>query len=193
MLHNKYFWILERFLPDLGGEVYGRKLEGEIPISQKAIAIALDELEGKGILKSRKQGNIKYFSLNNKNPEAKDVILSAETMRKINFLNSHRKLAEIFKADDRVVGIFGSYSKGKETKSSDVDVFIIGPKVSRDYDKSGGLLDLDISIKYFLEKDFRKLARDKNNLIKEIIGNHILIFGAEKFIKIIWRDYYGFD
>lgn len=193
MLHDKYFWVLEVFLSDFGREVYGRELEKRIPLSQKGIAIVLDELEEMGILKSRKQGNIKYFSLNIKNLEVKDVILSAETIRKINFLDRHRKLANIFKADDRVVGIFGSYAKGGETKASDVDVFIIGPKVKMDYDKGGDVLDLNLSIKYFSKKDFRRLAKGKNRLVKEIISNHVLIFGAENFIKIVWRDYYGLD
>lgn len=193
MLRDKYFWILEKFLSDFGGEVYGRGLDGKIPLSQKAIATALDELEKRGILKSKKQGNIKYFGLNTKNPEVKDLMLSTETTKKINFLNAHRKLANIFKSDDRIVGIFGSYASGNERKTSDTDIFIIGKKVDEDYDETGKNFDISASIKYFSEKDFHRLAKEKNNLIREIVSNHVLIFGAEKFIKIVWGDYYDFD
>lgn len=193
MLHNKYFEILSLFLCDYNREIYGRELVGKIPLSQKAIALALDELEKQGILKSRKLGNIKYFKLNIENTEIKDLIISLEIMKKIKFLEKHRKIANIFRKDSRIVGIFGSYAKGIEKKDSDIDVFIVGKIQREDYNKKGEAFDLNISIKYFSEKEFKTLVKKKNNLCKEIIADHILIFGAERFIEIIWREYYGFN
>lgn len=193
MLHNKYYWVLGQFLGDYTLEVYGRELVGKIPLSQKAIALALDDLEGQGILKSRKQGNMKYFSLNTKNSEIRDIILSAETMKKLNFLSKCRKIANLLKNDSRIVGIFGSYAWGTEKKESDIDVFIIGNKIKEDYDKKGAKFDLAISIKYFSEQQFAQLIKDKNNLCNEIVKGHILIFGAERFISLIWGGYYGFN
>ena len=61
------------------------------------------------------------------------------------------------------------------------------------YNKKGKAYDLNISIKYFTENEFRKLLKEKNNLCKEIIKDHIIIFNIEKFINYIWRDYYGFN
>jgi len=51
-------------LGDYNKEIYGRNIVNKVALSQKAIALTLDELEKEGILKSRKQGNIKYFKLN---------------------------------------------------------------------------------------------------------------------------------
>ncbi|HLD15278.1 MAG TPA: nucleotidyltransferase domain-containing protein [Candidatus Nanoarchaeia archaeon] len=165
---------------------------GKIQLSQKAIALTLDELEKQGILKSRRQANLKYFSLNIKNQEVAELLITTELIKKINFLKKHRKLANIFKQDNRIVGIFGSYARGQETENSDVDLFIIGKKAKQDYNSIGKLFDVDISIKYFTEKQFNILIKEKNNLCREIIENHVLIFGIENFINTVWRDYYGF-
>ncbi len=193
MILNKYYEVLVHYLNDFSREVYGRELLGKVPLSQKAIALTLDKLEKDGILRSRKQGNIKYFKLNVENMGVKDVVTSLEIMKKIRFFDKQRKLANIFRKDNRIVGVFGSYATGMQRKSSDVDIFVIGKRQKEDYDRNGKLFDVDISIKYFTEKEFRKLAKDKNNLCKEIIANHIIVFGVERFIEIIWRDYYGFN
>ena len=185
--------ILRQYLGDYNKEIYGRNIVNKVALSQKAIALTLDELEKEGILKSRKQGNIKYFKLNISNPNTKDLLSSVEMLNKTIFFNKNKKLHSLFKKDDRIIGVFGSYAKGTETKSSDIDLFIIGDKLKNDYDKKGELFELKIRIKYFPEMKFIELIKDKNNLCKEIIENHITIFNVEKFINIVWGDYYGFD
>lgn len=193
MLHNKYLEILKQFLTDYGRELYGRSLVGKVPLSQKGIALALEELEKKSILKSKKEGSIKFYRLNLMNSEIKDVVISTEITKKIEFFKKHRKIAHIFKKDDRIIGIFGSYAKEAEKDGSDIDVFVVGNKKKPDYDSQGKIYDLKISTVYFSEKEFKKLIKEKNNLCKEIIKNHIIIFGIEKFVNTVWRDYYGFD
>jgi len=192
-LHNKYFEILNLFLGDLNKEIYGRELIKKVSLSQKAIALSLNELEKEGILKSKKEGNMKFFKLNLENTEIKDIILAAEINRKILFLKKFRKLAHIFKKDERTVGIFGSYAKETQKEDSDIDLFIIGEKHRKDYDIVGKSLDLNVSIKYFSEKEFISMLENKNNLLKEILESHILIFGFESFINMAWNSYYGFN
>jgi uncharacterized protein len=94
--------------------------------------------------------------------------------KKIEFLKKHKKLNEIFNIDDRIIGIFGSYSKGTQTNNSDIDLFIIGNKKENDYDLLGKKFDLDISIKYFSIHEFKKLLNKKNPLISEIVKNKVL-------------------
>ncbi len=193
MLHNKHFEIIEQFLGNFNSEIYGRELVKKVSLSQKAIALTLDELERGNILVSRRQGNIKYFRLNLENIEIKDILISVEISNKITFLKKHRKLAHILKSDTRIVGIFGSYARGAQKRDSDIDLFIIGERRKDDYDKKGRLFDLAISIKYFSEREFIRLIKGKNNLCKEIIGSHIIISGTEKFVSIIWGNYYGLN
>ena len=79
--------ILKQYLGDYNKEIYGRNIVNKVALSQKAIALTLDELEKEGILKSRKQGNIKYFKLNIPNPNTKDLLSSAEMLNKTIFFN----------------------------------------------------------------------------------------------------------
>ncbi len=193
MLLNKHFEILKFFTTNLNEERYGRELAKKTSLSQKAMALSLKELEEKGILKSKTKGNIKNYSLNLKNKDLKDVIILVEILKKLEFLKKHRLLKEIFNGDNRIVGIFGSYAKGTETKISDVDLFIIGKEQKQDYDKKGELFDLEINIKYFRKGEFKRLLREKKNLGKEIVRNHVLISGFESFVYLIWKAFYGFD
>jgi predicted nucleotidyltransferase len=191
MLHNKYFEILEQFLGDYGKEIHGRGLIGKVSLSQKGIALALDDLEKNGVLISQKKGNMKFFKLNKRHSEICDLLISVEIRKKIKFMNTHRKIATIFNFDSRVVGIFGSYARGTQKMTSDLDIFIIGTKRKDDYRQKGNLFDLEVSVKYFTEKEFKKLLKEGNSLIKEIIKDHICIFGVEKFIQLLWGEFYG--
>lgn len=193
MLHNKYYEIIKQFLGDYSREIYGRELIGKVRLSQKGIALALEELEDKYILKSRKQGTLKYYKLNHEYTGIKDFIKIAEMLKKTEFFSKQRAIAHLLKHDNRIVGIFGSYAKGTQKKDSDVDIFIIGKKKAKDYDEQDKKLDLDISIKYFNPIEWRNLLRKNNNLCKEIISCHILVFGVEAFIDSAWSDYYGFS
>lgn len=193
MLHKKYFEIVAQFLGDYNRELYGRELIGKVSLSQKSIALSLAELEKEGILTSTKRGSIKFFRLNLQNAEIKDLLMSAESERKLIFFRKHLKIAHIFKNDERVIGIFGSYAKGTQKEDSDIDVFVIGEKIKEDYDKIGKKFDVEISIKYFSEREFNSLIKNENALCKEIIESHILIFGIERFINIVWKEYYAFN
>lgn len=193
MLLNKYFEILKHYTENLDRELYGRELAKKLELSQKTISLTLKELEKQSILRSRIAGNIKLYSLNKKHKDIKDILTIMEIQKKIKFLEKHRKLKEIFEHDKRITGIFGSYAKGLEREDSDIDIFIIGEEKKEDYEEKGEIYDLEISAKYFKEEEFKKLLRKKNNLMKEIIKNHILTSGAERFISIIWEEYYDFD
>lgn len=193
MILIKYFELLKLFLNNYAGESYGRMLAGKVRMSQKAVALALTELERKGILKSRSEGRIKYYSLNTEYSGIKDLITILETARKIDFLADRRELAYILKKDSRIVGVFGSHARDTQKKDSDIDVFVIGARKTEDYEEKGKLFDIDISIKYFKQKEWETLLKEKNHLVNEIVGNHVVIFGAESFVNMLWRHYYSFN
>jgi predicted nucleotidyltransferase len=193
MIHNNYFEILNQFLGDYNREIYGRELIGKVSLSQKGIALALESLEKDGVLTSKKRGNMKFFSLNTKYARIKDTIVMAEIAQKTHFFEKHQTIANLFKSDERIVGLFGSYAKSIQKKDSDIDLFIIGEKTGEDYVKKAKVYDLNVSIKYFTIKEFKELLKQKNLLVKEIMEHHITFFNVERFIELLWRDYYGFD
>ena len=73
-----------------------------------------------------------------------------------------------------ITAIFGSYSKGNETKASDIDIYIVTR--SRNFKYRASKLNSKFSVKTG--------GYDKNSLlIKEIEKNHIIIKGVEKFYE----------
>ncbi|MEK6942801.1 MAG: nucleotidyltransferase domain-containing protein [Nanoarchaeota archaeon] len=191
MIHNKYFEVLKQFLGNYAKEVYGRSLIGKVSLSQKGIALALEELEQKGVLKTRKEGTLKHYGLNMENTEIKDIVATAEIARKLEFMGKERKIAHAFKEGEGIIGIFGSYAKNIQKGNSDLDIFIIGGKNSK---YAGGKeLGLQISAKHFSRNEWINLLKEKNNLCREILENHIILFGTEDFISLAWRNYHGFS
>ena len=188
MLLHKHYHILKQFLGNYRKEIYGRELIKKIPLSQKAIALTLRELEG--ILLPKKTGNIRFYSLNLKHPDIRNILAITELMKKIEFFRRHRTLSELFRRDDRIVLIYGSYAKGLQRKGSDLDLMIIGKKRINDY--NGKPYDINIDIKYLTEKECKHLIK-KDNLLREVIENPIVVFNTERFINLLWEDYYGFD
>lgn len=188
MLHNKYFEIYNFFLKSYNNEYYGRELAKKLKISQKNIALTLNDLEKEGILTSITKGNTKYFSLNKRNDLFKRYIHLAEVERSINFLKKHPKIAHIFKGKkEGIICIFGSYAKEEQRQNSDLDILLIGSKQEKEITKQAKQFNLDISIKKGSKNDFKSMLKNKNPLINEIIENHIIITGFEEFIEEVTK------
>lgn len=186
MIHNKYYEIMKHFLGDYNREIYGRELIKKVAISQKNIALTLEELEKAGILSSKTKGNIRYFSLNKLNPLYKKYILLEEVERSIEFLKDNPKISQILDKIDKnkkIICIFGSYAKGIQKKDSDLDLFIVGKFDESEIKKIGRDYHLDINVKGGSMSDFVSSLREKNPLMKEILENHVLISGYEEFVE----------
>jgi len=190
MIHNKYLEVMKHFLRGYNKEIYGRELINKVNISQKNIALTLAELEEEGILSSVMKGHLKFFSLNKKNPLIKKYLLMFEVEKSIEFFNKNPKIEQILNHAklEGVVCIFGSYAKGIQKKSSDLDLFIVGnfdeneiKKIAKDY-------NLEVGVKGGGISDFVNSLKEKNPLIEEIIENHILFVGYESFIEEVLKQ-----
>ncbi|MBU1975729.1 MAG: nucleotidyltransferase domain-containing protein, partial [Nanoarchaeota archaeon] len=157
----------------------------QINMSQKGIALVLQELEEADILRSEKRGNMLLYSLHLSNPIIKDILTITETMKKLQFLKKNLKIQHIFQDNYQLIGIFGSYAKGKHKKDSDIDVFAIGkePMIKK--------YDMDVHVQVFKEKEFVHMLQEKIPLAQEIVSNHIILSHPEQFTWMIWEEYYG--
>jgi len=184
MLHNKYHEILKQFLGDFNRKIYGRNLIEKVKLSQKNIAITLNELEENNVLTSQKAGNMKYFSLNKENPLIVRYLILAEIDSSIEFLRNNPKINHIISTiiKNQIIVVFGSYAKGLQKKDSDLDLLIIGnydKKKIREIRENYGI---KISIKNTSKKGFIKSMKEKNMLMNEILNNHIILSGYEEFV-----------
>lgn len=186
MIHNKYFEVLKQFLRGYDKEVYGRELIGKVNISQKNIALTLNEMEREGILSSRAKGNLRYYFLNKANNLIKNYLFLAEVEQAIEFLKKNLKIKQIFEKiekNNKIICIFGSYAKGIQKKDSDLDLFIVGNFDEKEFNKIGETYGLKISIKGGSKSDFISSLKNKNPLMNEILENHIILSGYEDFVN----------
>lgn len=148
------------------------------------------------IILKEKIGKSHICSLNIQNEKTIALIILSEIERKEKFFNSNKELKLIF--DDFVKSVkskisvesiilFGSYAKGIQTQKSDIDLLIISDKknkvdrCARDiYAKYGK----EINAVIMTSNDFR--GQKNKPLIKEIINNHCIIVGTNKFIEMLF-------
>jgi predicted nucleotidyltransferase len=115
--------VLTIFLTNPESRFYTRELERVLNESPYAIQRELHRLEGIGLLEAERQGNIKYYWVNQAFPiyhELRGIILKTSglggTLREA--LSDLGTIEEAF--------IYGSVAAGDEDGSSDVDLMVVG-------------------------------------------------------------------
>lgn len=184
LLNNKELVILKEFAGDYSIKNYGRKLASKLKMNQKTVSNILNSLEKEHILKFTQDGKNKYYYLNKFNPFVKDIIKLIEINKRIMFFREHIKLNDLFleieKRSKGLVILFGSYAKSSSTKSSDIDLFVIG--------KVEDLKDLETlyKIKINIVNSSKDQFKLNDLFINEIINNHIILNGVEEYIELTW-------
>jgi len=184
LLNNKEMWILEEFAQDYSKKIYGREIAKKLKMNQKTASNILTKLEKENILKFSQEGRNKYYFLNKFNTNIKDILKIIEINKKINFIKKYGKIKGLFEAlekrCDGILIIFGSYAKGTNTEKSDIDIFVMGEiEEIRDLEN---LYNIEIN----LIKSSRNKFDKNENIIKEIIENHIILKGIGEFIELTW-------
>ena len=163
----------------LAGEGHVRHLAQITGLSPSTIARLVHELSTKGVIDFREEGKNKICFLK-ETPEAESFIYMAEYYRRFLLLkNNHlRRLIKqlLSLTSDELVIMFGSQVRGDSSNESDIDVYI-------ETDNS----DLRDRLKEVSDSLNLKIGNfDKESpLGKEIIKNHVIIRGVERFYKLI--------
>ena len=76
-------------------------------------------------------------------------------------------------------------------KESDIDLFSIdGKKIEHNMIlKTASLIGRNINIKSTTESKFSSSLKNNDPLINEVVSNHIVLKGVDKFCDIMWRYY----
>ncbi|MBT4377003.1 ArsR family transcriptional regulator [archaeon] len=173
---------LEVVLSLLSGDKYLREISRELKVSHTTLARKLEELFEEGIIDYSFQGKNKVFFLK-KGIRIRNFVLNAERYKLGLVIENYPKLEIIFeeilkKCKENLIILFGSYSKFDASKFSDIDIY-----VNTNSKKVKDLLE-NINSKINIKGG----SFDKNSLlIKEIIKNHIIIRGEEKFYEKVYN------
>jgi predicted nucleotidyltransferase len=182
--------IIRNFLENKNPKTI-REIALAIKSDYKITHIAVQRLVNKNILLLKKIGKSSLCELNNLYFDAE--IYEAEEQRKNNLLKNknlyqvYKEINSRIKTSFFVFLVFGSYAKGTQEKNSDIDLMFVSNE--KDFEKEihsiVSLLPLDIHSLVFTESEFINMKDSKKeNVIKEALNNHIILYGAQNFYKM---------
>jgi len=180
--------LLTLFLTESKKEFYVRELQRKIKENVTSVRRELENLKKLGLVNERKEGIQKFYSLNKNHPiyeELRRIVLKTEGVGKI-LRDKLSKLAGI-----KYSMIYGSFAKGTEIESSDVDLIIIGTiderKLLEQIRKVEEEIGREVNYILWSEEEFRKKIKEKNSLLMNIVENPVIgvIGDIDEFRRIV--------
>ena len=168
-----------------------RSISKIVEISHPGAFKILKRLEKKSIVKSRRIGKAIIFSLNFENPMAKNLIENALIAES----QEHKRWVEEFKEIEEMslfIILFGSVIKN-ENFAKDIDLLVIFEKnnqstIQRIINEKNKISNKKIHLILQTKDDFLNDLHKNNPVILEIIKTGIVLFGQDKFIKIMKNE-----
>ena len=191
--------ILGLYLSDYAAKFHVREISRILDANHRTISLALKALENKGVMKHEIAGKNKQYFLILDNFLTKEYIRNAESAKKIKLLDKYfvikkllAELSEDLKGTPMI--LFGSYSKGEEAKDSDVDILILKDgkeqKIENIIKEFAKRHNIEIQLQKMTGNQFESGIRERDNLIVEIVNNHIILNGSEFFVDMLWRNFH---
>jgi len=179
--------LLNQFITSPEGRFYIRELERLIGEDYKSIVTELHNLESLGLLRSEKQGNLKYYSLDRNfflYPELKNIIFKTVGVKGI-LEQELKKIKGIMYAF-----IYGSYAKGTEGPRSDIDLMVIGDveveRVVGSLREPERSLQRKVNYVVFDLPEIQKRFKDKNDFVREVFEDEkVMLIGEEYELRRI--------
>lgn len=177
--------ILAEFFSNPDKTRYVREMERQTCEDYKSIVRELNNLEKIGLLKARKEANLKYYSMN------KNFLLYEELksiFRKTYGAEGVLKEALSGENDIDFAFIYGSVASGTETAESDIDLMVIGDILVEQLLKATkepeSLLGRDINISVYSLKEFKIRLKKSDPFIMNVMNEpKIMIIGDEHALK----------
>lgn len=171
-----------------------------IKVSPKSGYKYINELLLSRIIKEELEGKkpTLRFLLPNFSEAGKICFALIEEEKRINFFMKHRELKGPFEQfakelDKKETGlIFGSFARGSETKTSDIDIILIGKKVDkkkidRIAERCFVTVERPVSIRIFKEKYFLDALKRKEAFVWQVEKEHVVILNSLKWVNLISR------
>jgi len=182
--------VLSLFTAGFNVEFYVREVERLTGVSPRTAQLILEDLENKGVLRSKLKGKVKLYVLS-RSDSAKRFLVFVEQYKLIVFLEKNMLIKEIVeKISVHIKGVgvvFGSYVKGLEKKGSDLDIFVVGDYDVAEIKKISQSFGVEVSVKCYPMKVFKKNV-DGDFLLKEILMKHVIFVGVEQFVEVVFNE-----
>jgi len=189
---------LALFRDDYSKSIHVREIARQVGVDPSTILSQLQKLVSLNVLTYSlvPRGRNKEYRLNLENLSTKYCMVEAEANLTLNFLQGNYLIKKILSELDRdldgIVILFGSYARGAATAKSDVDILVItSTKINeRLIEEEERIVGKDISVQRASRSRFLDGLRGNEPLMKEVVGNHILLKGIDDFCDVLWH-YHG--
>jgi predicted nucleotidyltransferase len=153
-----------------GEKLSQRDIAKLLRVSPTAVANSIKELKESNLIKLEKTKTINFISFNR--DEAKAIELKrVENLKNVYISGLSDFLYNEFPGCTII--LFGSYSRGEDTNTSDIDIAVIGKKDKIfEFEKYDKILNRKININFY--ESFEKIHKH----LKENIFNGIIIAGS---------------
>lgn len=160
LLHPEKWWYLSDLARHIG-------------VPPSSLQRELSSLTAAGLLSRRKDGNRVYYQANPASPCLPDLqALFVKTAGVADIVKSAlRRSSDKFD----LAFIYGSFARGAELASSDIDVLIIGDlklaQVAPALRKAEQALEREINVTVFSKKEFINKSRNENSFLRTVLGD----------------------
>ena len=187
-----YLDILNLLFLNYDSLINVREIARKLHLNPATSSLLVKELIDLGLIKYIESGRSKILKLNTENAELLDFLSIAEIMKKIRFVEQtpFKHFFKMLEEDENkdMIAIFGSYARGNYSKDSDLDLIIVSDKNLRE-ELPTYLLPIKIHNIQMTKEMFLENLKAGNEVIKEIVKNHIIIKGVEVFLQEIIKNY----
>ena len=159
---------------------YVRELAAYLNVDPTNLSRELRRLEKEGIFISEKRGLQKYFSIN-KNYALYDEFKST-IFKTVGVQGKLRELINEF-SEIKLAFIYGSYAKGGEGASSDIDLIIVGSpdreRLTSEINKLESRLERENNFNLYGEREFASKKTEKGSFLAQVVnGKKIVLKGS---------------
>ncbi len=176
--------ILKLLLLNSSSEFHANDIARRSSLAPSTVAKEMPLIYNMGIVQRRVQGNLVFYKINNKGVifnELKRIFLKFEMLDEVISRNLPKERI-------KYALIYGSFAKGTESQSSDIDLLVIGDVsddiLLRSISKTERTLGREINYLLWTEEEFLDKANKRIPLIKEISKTStIMITGDENEFK----------
>jgi len=140
----------------------------------------------KDLIRMQAVGKSRIISLNIENPTIRSYLIISSDEEKKDFLKNQpiiNKIASELQTKDTVI-LFGSYAKGNEKESSDIDILIISKNGEKtiSFSKYEILFKKRINPIFITKSEFAQMLRERGeNAGRQALKKHIILQNPETF------------
>ena len=173
-------------------EFWFKELAQSLNLSFGTVHPALSELVEVRILRAKKAGNSKLYSLNKSHPLFTELknLFDEEREKPV-------KIAKLFarkirKTHIRNIILFGSAARGEFKEKSDIDILIVYVNKKDEIDKSAYEIvsemlekyDIPISVTYISYSEMKQRIKKLDRFVVKLLEEGEILFGDKKWLKM---------